>query len=237
LQQQFISAAASWLAEAIETGNPLAMLPAEIAPRTAEEGEDLAGEVLEVLGLVPIGVRIAPGPGGAPLAGPMLEGRLLAAGATIALSTLRHPVATAAVIGVLAEALLPDGHGLPQFRTLHPAIDFGASRFTEAPANAALAAADLGGLGLVVAGRRSLAVLPQIVPVTLALAGKRPRPVGQDVAAALLEAARAARRLGGLPAGAVLVAAGLGSLSLVPAPGMVLAATLGPIGRIRATIA
>jgi hypothetical protein len=236
LQQQAISAAASWLAEAVETGSPLAALPTEVTPQTPEEGEDLAGEVLEVLGLIPIGIRLSPGPDGALLAGPMLEGRLLPAGAAIALATLRHPVATAAVIGVLAEALLSDGDGLPKFSALHPAIDIGASRFTKAPATAALAAADLGGLGLVVAGRPGLPALPDAVPVTLALAGKRPRPVDSDVASALAAAAQAARRLGGLPAGAVLVVAGLGPVALVPESGMVLAASLGPIGKVKAAI-
>ncbi|MBX6742397.1 MAG: hypothetical protein IRY87_10180 [Acetobacteraceae bacterium] len=56
--------AAGWPAEAVETGNPLAPLPAEAMPRTAPEGSRIAALVLERLGMVPCGLRLAPGPGG-----------------------------------------------------------------------------------------------------------------------------------------------------------------------------
>ena len=78
-------ATARWLAEAVETGNLLAPLPAELAPRTLAEGEDAAGALLEALGATPIGLRI--GPGG--VAGPLIGTRLLPNGSGIALSAKR----------------------------------------------------------------------------------------------------------------------------------------------------
>src|SRR5690606_12475701 len=102
--------AAGRLAEALVTGNPLAPLPEALAPRTVREGERLALAVLEEAGLTACGVRVAPGPGGGgrrPVAGPMIESRLLPDGASIALPALRHVVATAAVVGVLARDLPP----------------------------------------------------------------------------------------------------------------------------------
>ena len=47
----------------------------------------------------------------------------------------------------------------------------------------------------------------------------------------------AARRMGGLPAGALLVVAGLGPPARSPEPGMVLGAGFGPLGRVRAGFA
>ena len=252
--------AAGWLAEALVTGNPLAPLPEALAPRTVRGGERLALAVLEEAGLTACGVRVAPGPGGGgrrPVAGPMIESRLLPDGASIALPTLRHVVATAAVVGVLARDLPPLRRGVPEdapeFSALHPAIDVGASRFRDPPRTAALLAADLGGLGFVVAGRGA-AVPPDGgggVPVVLEPAGGPGRPRGRrgggtsaaeaapvvDLLAALVPAAAAARRLGGLPAGAILVAAGLSS-PITPEPGMLLRARFGPgFGRVTVTFA
>jgi 2-keto-4-pentenoate hydratase len=229
--------ASVWLAEALETGNPLAPLPPEAAPRSLADGMRIAAGVLERTGLVPCGLRLAPGgPRGKTVPGPVLEGRLIPAGGTLALAALRHPRASAAVVSVLAEDLPRRGDGLPAFAAFHPAIDVAASRFRDPPQSAALLAADLGGLGQVVVGRRVAgAGLEEAalgaVPVAFGPANRRPRrgePV--DLASALDQAAAVARRLGGLPAGAVLVVAGL-SAEIVPEPGMSLAAGLGPLGR------
>ncbi|MFN7633119.1 MAG: hypothetical protein ACK5PI_00145, partial [Acetobacteraceae bacterium] len=54
--------AARWLAEAWETGNPLAPLPEDMAPRTLAEGEDIAFALLDLLGVSPCGVRLGPAP-------------------------------------------------------------------------------------------------------------------------------------------------------------------------------
>jgi hypothetical protein len=64
-------AAAGWLAEALETGNPLAPLPAEAMPRTVREGQRIAALALEQLGLTPCGLRLAPAPDGAMVPGPV----------------------------------------------------------------------------------------------------------------------------------------------------------------------
>jgi 2-keto-4-pentenoate hydratase len=227
---------AGWLAEAFETGNALAPVPPSHIPADAMAGEAVAAATLERLGMAPCGLRLLPGPDGAPLAGPMLEGRLLSPATPVALATLRHARASAAIVAVLAEALLAEAAAPPVIGALHPAIDIAAWRLRDAPMAAGLMAADLAGLGLVVVGRRARAVPPLPagpVPVRLTPAGRRAAPTAVDLAAALAEAAAAARRLGGLPAGAVLVLAGLGP-ALAPVPGVELAASLGALGRVRA---
>ena len=201
--------AAAWIAEAIFTGNALAHLPPEIAPRGRAEGERVALLALEVLGIAPCGIRTLGG-----VAGPMLEGRLLAEGLPVA--ALRHPAATAALVGVLAEALEPGGEDPPRLSALHPALDIADSRFTAPPGTVPLRAADLAGLGMVVVGAAS--------------------PAGIGDTGALRGAAAAARRLGGLPAGALLVAAGL-SAPITPDGEGRLTADLGPFGTVSARLA
>jgi 2-keto-4-pentenoate hydratase len=224
--------AARWLAEAWETGNPLAPLPPEIAPRDSAEGEETAFALLDALGLHPCGVRVAPGPGGALLAAPMLETRLLKSPAAIAVPALRHAAASAALVAVLAEPL---GEGPPRLAALHPALDVAASRFTAGPADAAAALADCGGLGLVVAGRAGPAgVRPQ--RVALGAPTDRVRGAAFDLDAALAPAVAAARRMGGLPAGALLVVAGL-TPAVPPRAGESLAARFGRFGRAEAAFA
>lgn len=224
--------AARWLAEAWETGNPLAPLPPEIAPRDTAEGEDAAFALLDALGIEPCGVRLAPGPGGALLAAPMLETRLLKSPAAIALPALRHAMASAALVAVLAEPLTD---APPRFAALHPALDVAASRFTAGPADAAAALADCGGLGFVVVGRAGPAgVRPE--RVGFGAPTDRARGVAFDLDAALAPALAAARRFGGLPAGALLVVAGL-SPAVAPQAGQPLAARFGRFGRAEADFA
>ncbi|WP_270937818.1 hypothetical protein, partial [Falsiroseomonas oryzae] len=50
--------AARWIAEAVETGNPLGALPDDIAPRDAAQGADVAAEVLARLEIAPCGLRL-----------------------------------------------------------------------------------------------------------------------------------------------------------------------------------
>jgi 2-keto-4-pentenoate hydratase len=66
----------------------------------------------------------------------------------------------------------------------------------------------------------------------MAPAGARRRPEARDVAAALLAAAEAARRAGGLPRGAVLAA--VFGPSAAPRAGEEIVAGLGALGRVRA---
>ena len=101
------------MAEAFETGNPLAPLPEGLARVDADGAEAVAEMLLDRLGLAPCGLRIGIAPGGTRLAGPMLDARLLPDGAAIAISTMRHAAVTAAVIGVLAEPLEQGGTGAP----------------------------------------------------------------------------------------------------------------------------
>jgi 2-keto-4-pentenoate hydratase len=226
---------AGWLAEALETGNPLAPLPAGAEPAGVAEGAHVAALVLEALGLVPCGLRLALGPDGAALAGPVLEGRLMPDGAAVALATVRHAAVAPGVMGVLAEDLSPEAEGAPPtFSALHPILDVSAWRLRDPPDSPALAAADLSGHGFIVAGRGKRGAAPGPLPVGLAPAGVRRRPETRDAAAALLAAANAARRAGGLPRGAVLAAV-LGPRVAPPAEGQEIVAGLGALGRVRAT--
>jgi hypothetical protein len=59
-----MSEAAAWLAEAWETGNPLAPFPTELAPADRAAGEEVAAALVETLGLAVSGVRLVPAPGG-----------------------------------------------------------------------------------------------------------------------------------------------------------------------------
>ncbi len=106
--------AAGYLADAFETGNPLAPLPEGLAPAGRGEGEAVAEALVERLGLAVAGLRLAPGPGGAMLAGPMLDTRLLRDGAALPIGTLRHGRVSAAAIGVLAAALDPEAQDAPR---------------------------------------------------------------------------------------------------------------------------
>lgn len=225
------TSAARWLAEAIGTGNPLRDLPEDLAPPDQAAGEDIALATLDALGIVACGVRLLRLPDGTLLAGPMLEGRLLANGAPVALGALRHPSLTAAAIGVLAEDLPADGHGPPRFTALHAALDIAATRFTDTPTSLALRAADLGGLGLVVAGRPKRGE-PGLIRVLIGAAGTRRQGHPVDLLDAFAAAALAARRLGGLPAGALLVVAGLSAA--LPARGRI-TSDFGPLGKVEVT--
>jgi hypothetical protein len=223
--------AARWLAEAVETGHPLAPLPPEIAPRDLAEAEETAAAVLEALEIAPCGLRLLRRVAGRALAGPMVEGRLLPSGTPVSPATLRHPEVTAAVIGVLAEPLEEGALTPPAFARLHPALDISVTRFTAAPEDALALTADLARLGLVMAGKGK-ALAPGLVRVSLAPKGSRPRGMETDLGAAFAEAAIAARRMGGLPAGALLVVAGLTPPQ--PAEGT-LRASLGALGGAEAT--
>jgi hypothetical protein len=201
-------AAARWIAEAMESGNPLAPLPAEMAPGDVAQGAAVAEGVLDALGLPACGVRLLRRTAKPALVGPMLEARLLPTGASIARDALRHPMVTAAVVAVLAEPLDAEAAAAPVLARLHPALDIAATRFTDAPSDDATITADLAGLGLVIAGKGK-AVAAEAARVALGRPSMRARGAETDLAAAFAEAAAAARAWGGLPAGALLVVAGL----------------------------
>jgi hypothetical protein len=214
--------AARRIAEALSTGVPLAALPPEIAPHGRAEGERVALLALASLGIAPCGLRMANG-----ITGPMIEGRLLPEGATAA--GLHHPVVTAALIGVLAEALDPAAEGPPIFSAIRAALDLADRRFSMPPTTAAQRAADLGGLGLVVAGP------PFPPPPDGVMVETRSGVARTDMALAFGPVAAAARRLGGLPAGSLLVAAGLSAPITADGAGR-LVARFGALGAVSARL-
>lgn len=229
MQQDAQRVLAGAIVEAIETGNAIAPLEPELRPGDLADGEAVAEAVLDTLGLAPCGLRLLRGADGGWLAGPLLATRLLADGAVIAWPALRRPRVSAGILGVLAEALDPSGTAPPRFARLHTALDVTSSRFRDGAVDAAQSVADLADLGYVVTGR---AGVPPAGPVTASCApgAKRPRGVAEDLAAGFTAAAATARRLGGLPAGAVIVLAGLGN-SAAPAAGERWTARLSGLGR------
>ena len=224
--------AAGWLAEAWETGHPMAPFPPGLAPADRTAGEAVAAALVARLGIAVCGVRLAPGPGGVLISAPLLEPRMRRAGAAVTLAALRHATLSAGVLGVLAEPL---GDGPPVFASLHPAIDVAAWRFAQVPDEVGAMVADLGGLGQVLVGKRAAGPLPAQAEARIGLGGTRPRPIQERLGALMDEAAAEARRWGGLPAGAALLVAGLGGT--VPAvAGQRYAAAVAGVGRINVTL-
>lgn len=214
-------------------GQPLTPLPPEMAPADLAAGEEVAAALVEALGHPVCGVRLAPGPGGGWISAPLLAARMVRAGTPVTLPTFHRPRASAAVIGVLAEPL---EEGAPVFASLHPGVDVAADRYRDGPADAAQAVADLGSLGMLLVGKRFIGPVPEQAEARIGPTGTRPRPVQENLAALLDECAEAARRWGGLPAGAVLVVAGLGGTRALAAPGK-WSAAIGTIGRVNALVA
>lgn len=224
-------ALAAALAEAWEQGEALAPLPSEMAPADVAAGEEVAAALVERLGQPVIGIRLAPAPGGGWIAAPLLGPRLLRAGTPVALPALRHARVSAAVIGVLAAPL---AEGPPSFSALHPAVDVAADRYRDGPADAAQAVADLASLGLLLAGKLAAGALPERAEARIGPTGTRPRPVQEALSSLMEQAAAAGRHWGGLPAGALLVLAGLGG-TRAAAPGK-WSAAIGGVGRVSAVL-
>lgn len=196
------------LAEAFGNGSLLPPLPAHLIPPDLEAAEAIADKVMELLDFRACGLRLAPGPDGTLLCGPVLEGRLVENDAQLSLVSLPHIQASRAWVAVLAEALQPEGTSQPVLAAVHPALDLAASRFIDGATDVLSATADLSGLGMVVLGRaQAMATLPADF-LQQGIAGAA-YPPGQTLAEGFMMAATEARRLGGLPAGAILVLAGL----------------------------
>lgn len=221
--------AAKWLADAVQSGAAEAPLPAFATPRSMLDGQRIAARVLDMLGLSPCGLRLTCLANGRPVPGPVLEGRILRDASSLAMAMLRFPSASAAVVGELAEDLPRRGDEMPSFATLYPAIDVASWRLPEPPSTGALAAADLAGLGFIVCGRAKRLV-PMRLRISLAPTGTWRRGEEVDLEEAMMAAALAARRAGGLPRGAFLVVS-LGE-SLAPEAGLDLHASFGRLGRV-----
>ena len=234
MEQDPISRAVRYLAEAFETGNPLAPLPDEITPTNQDDAEEVAGGALARLGFAPCGVRLVSAVDGSLISGPVLEARFLDDGAGISLEIMRHGRASAALLGVLGVALEPEATTPPEIAAIHPALDVSASRFTNGPADRFAEIADLAGLGLLVLGKRR--PVPEALSRVALIEGEgSPKGRPFDVHAAFAAAAAEARRLGGLPAGAVLVVAGLGAPVLGLKSGARLTARFTGIGKVSAS--
>ena len=232
MEEEATRVLAAAIVEALETGHAIAPLVPELRPADAADGEAVAEAVLDTLGLAPCGIRLLRRPDGGWIAGPMLESRLLRDDAAIAMAALRHPGVSAAAVGVLAEPLDPGADGPPRLAALHPALDVAATRFRDGAAGPGEAVADLAGLGYLVAGRRT-ALPPAPVAASCQPEPRRGRGLPVDLAAGFAAAAAEARRLGGLPAGALLVVAGL-TPAARPGAGETWTARLAGIGRARA---
>lgn len=232
--------AAGMLAEAIGEGRALPPLPEECRPATAAAGRRVAALALAELGLAAVGLRLAPaGVVGGAQAGPVIESRLLRG--PVALPPPAMPAGRRITLALLAQlaADLPArarpyraDEVLRRIGSLHVALDLAESRFVEGPADLPSHLADLAGHGLVVfgaparAGWREAAAAPLTAVVT-GPSGEAWRGTAHP-AGALTEAAAAACRMGGLPKGALLLAAGLSP----PLPDGALAARIARIGAV-----
>lgn len=223
--------AAKWLADALQTGDSSSPMPSFATPRSMLDGQRIAARLLDMLGLSPCGLRLATPTNGRPVPGPLLRDRVLKDGSTVSMSTLRYPQASAAVVGELAEDLPRREDEAPHFVALHPAIDIVSWRLPEPPSTSAMAAADLAGLGFVICGKAKR-MLPMRLRISLAPTGTWRRGEEVDLDEAMMAAALAARRAGGLPRGSLLVVP-FGE-SLAPAAGLDLHASFGRLGRVSA---
>lgn len=205
--------AAQALAEAWRDGQPISALPEGAAPRTVAQARRIAHAVLEELDLPVVGIRVLAGGGAAALAGPLLAPRLAASGAVLPAAMLPGGQATAAVLFPLARALPSSATPYTARRVLaalappRAAIDLSAWRAAPPPESLPARLADLSGLGHVVLAGPARGTPPD--PASLRLAWGVGKLAPHDVRDALLAAAEAARAIGGLPAGAALLVAGL----------------------------
>lgn len=243
LTAEIVRIDAEYLAEAISSGQTLAPFPQELTPRTAADARRIATRLARALGVPVVGVRLVPPPAGidGPLvAGPVLGPRLLHAPA--ATPPLHRPSPTAALVAQLGTRLPARAKAwslrelVARIASLHAAIDIGASRFTAGAPDLPCFMADLAGLGAIVLGRQARAGWQERVatPCAARATAEDGRIAWRgtiDAGAALRDAAEAARSIGDLPAGAVLVAAGLSP----PLPPGAVALAVSGLGRAELT--
>jgi len=209
--------AALLVAEAVGDADAPLVLPEACRPTTVAAGRRIAALALEQLGLVSVGLRLAPGFDGAGMiAGPLIEGRLLRSPAAVPPPGPGRRRCTLAVAAQLSAALSPRARPwrarevAARIASLHVAIDLAETRFAEGPPDLPQHVADLAGLGLVVFGPPARAGWQEAVLKPLAASvGPDAWRGAVDVGAALVAAAEEACAAGGLPAGALLVVAGL----------------------------
>lgn len=231
--------AAELVAEAVGDADAPLVLPEACRPGTVAAGRRIATLALDQLGLVSVGLRLAPGfDGTGAVAGPLIEGRLLRSPAAVPPPGPGRRRCTLALVAQLAEALPARARPwrardvAARIASLHVAIDLAATRFADGPPDLPQHVADLAGLGLVVFGPPARAGWQQAILKPLAAAvGPDGWRGAVDVGAGLAAAAEEARAAGGLPAGAVLVIAGL-SPEFADAPASVRITRLGAAERL-----
>lgn len=211
-------AAAGLVLEAVQEGGTLPPFPAPWAPTTVAQGRRIAAVVIDELGVPVVGLRLAPVPGlGDKALGPVLAPRLLPG--PVAVPRGERRTITLALVAQLGQPLPARERPcsrrfvLGRLASLHVALDLGETRFTKGPADLPSHLADLAGLGLVVFGRPARAGWREAIrePLAALVAGEGGTVWRGEIEAeqALIAAADQARLAGGLPAGAVLVVAGL----------------------------
>jgi hypothetical protein len=227
--------AALALLEAFRDGEPISALPEGRAPRTAAQGARIAAAVIEGLGLPVVGFRaLADG-----TTGPLLEPRIVRSGTAVPLSALPGIEPTAACVFPLVRALPPSAKPYSRRRVIsalgppRAAIDLAAWRTKQRPRRLAEALADLAGLGMVVVADPPRGGAPAD-PGALRLIVDGAAPSVVDALPQLLVLAEAARKLGGLPVGAALVAAGLAAMPHPGPAGLALRLTGG--GKVSVTL-
>jgi 2-keto-4-pentenoate hydratase len=244
LSAEAVTTAAGYLADAVTSGNTLAPFPAELAPGTEAQARRLAAALREQLGLANVGLRLVAPPEG--IAGPKVAGPIFATRilhAPVAPPPLQRPVATAALVAQLAKPLPARARAwtareiIARLASVHVAIDVAASRYTEGPPDLPCFMADLAGLGAIILGRPARAGWQKAIasPRTAKADGGDGAVVWRgtiDVAAALVEVAEAARTVGDLPAGAVLVAASLSPPLAPTLPGSALTLGITSLGKV-----
>lgn len=238
LSAEAVRAAAGLVLEAVQEGGTLPPFPASWAPTTAAQGRRIAAVVIGELGVPVVGLRLAPVPAlGGQALGPVLAPRLLHG--PVAVPRGERRTITLALVAQLGESLpareraYSRRFALGRLASLHVALDLGETRFTKGPPDLPSHLADLAGLGLVVFGKPARAGWREAIaePLAATVAGDGGTVWRGEIegARALIAAADAARLAGGLPAGAVLVVAGLSP----PLPDEAIEARIRRLGSVR----
>ena len=198
--------------------------------------------MIEELGVPIVGLRFAPVPQvGGHAVGPVLAPRLLPSPVAVPLGGRR--TITLALVAQLGGSLPARNKPytrrfvLGRLASLHVGLDLGDTRFTTGPPDLPSYLADLAGLGLVVFGKPARAGWGEAIssPLGAIIRGEDRELWRGEIEAepALLKLADEARQAGGLPAGAVMVIAGLSP----PLPDEAIEARIRRLGSVQRNLA
>jgi len=211
------------LADAFAQGEVLSTLRPEDRPADADAAAAIQQDMLDTLGFVACGVRVARAVDGRWIAGPLLEGRIARDGATLPASLFHAPRVSAGIL-LQAGRDIADAADLPRaLSTVRPLLDIASSRYASGPPDAMWQAADLAGLGMITAGK----------PRRATRAALRAAASGHDLERLLHCAMTTA---GFLPAGALIAIATL-SDPFPPEPAETLTAEIPGVGQTHITVA